>query len=257
MSHNKTITKLYGLIGYPLSHSFSQKYFRQKFVNESIDDADFLNFEMENISNLREFLQQYPLLKGFAVTIPHKQNVMPLLDEIDKDALQIGAVNTVTCRWTDSGLYLKGFNTDYYGFQKTLEPFLQGNEKNALIFGNGGASKAVQFAIGQLGINFIVVDIIGSNHKNIIHYNELTDKMVNSSEIIINTTPLGTWPNVDQCIDIPFQSIQKGTIAYDLVYNPEKTKFLSLCEMNGAIIVNGFDMLRLQAEKAWTYYNNH
>jgi shikimate dehydrogenase len=256
MQQYKNIKRLYGLIGYPLSHSFSQKYFRQKFIDESIDDADFLNFEMEDISNLREFLKQYPLLKGFAVTIPHKERIIALLDEIDKDALEMGAVNTVTCNWKGADLYLKGYNTDFYGFQKTLEPFLKGHEKQAIIFGNGGASKAVQFAISRLGISYIIVDIIGSDHKNIILYSELDEQIIKSADIIINTTPLGTWPKIDNCVDIPYYSLKKGTIAYDLVYNPEKTKFLTLCENNGAIIVNGMNMLKLQAEKAWLYYNN-
>jgi len=251
----KKIEKLYGLIGFPLSHSFSQKYFRQKFKNESITDSDFLNFEMADISNLREFLLQYPNLKGFAITIPHKQNIIPLLDEIDQDAKAMGAVNTVTCDWSESGLYLKGYNTDYYGFQKTLEPFLKGNEKKAIIFGNGGASKAIQYALHLLNIDFTLVDILPQDGEKILNYNQLTRGMINTADILINTTPLGTFPNIDACINIPYDAIKKDTIAYDLVYNPEKTKFLGLCEMNGAIIVNGMDMLRLQAEKAWLHYN--
>jgi shikimate dehydrogenase len=256
MQQTSDITNLYGLIGYPLSHSFSQKYFRQKFINESIKNADFLNFEMEDIRDIRTFLLQYPSLKGFAVTIPHKERIMSFLDEIDDDAKAIGAVNTVTCRWSGTTLYIKGYNTDYLGFQTSLLPFLKGHETNALILGNGGASKAVQYALSKLGISYIIVDIIGSNHKNIIYYNELNENMVKAADIIVNTTPLGTWPNINNCADIPYQYIKRDTIAYDLVYNPEKTKFLGLCENNGAIIVNGIEMLKEQAEKAWQLYNN-
>jgi shikimate dehydrogenase len=250
------IKNLYGLVGYPLSHSFSQKYFRQKFIDESIKDSDFLNFEIEDISNIREFVKQYPNLKGFAVTIPHKEKIMPLLDEIDQDAIAIGAVNTITCRIKDNKLYLKGFNTDYIGFQQSLKPYLKGNEKQAVIFGNGGASKAVQYALAKLNIAYIIVDIIGSNHKNIILYSELDENIIKSADILINTTPLGTYPKIDECIDIPYNSIKNGTIAYDLVYNPEKTKFLNLCQNNGSIIVNGLNMLKMQAEKAWLLYND-
>lgn len=248
------INKLYGLIGYPLSHSFSQKYFREKFRTENIYDADFLNFEMEDLSELRIFIKQHPLLRGFSVTIPHKERIIPFLDEIDFHAQEIGAVNAVVCSQKGNSLHLKGYNTDYYGFTNSLKPFLIGTERLCMILGNGGASKAVQYATKMLGLQSIVVSRNTVSGIPMINYGELTKDLMETVDVLVNTTPLGTWPNVDTCPDIPFHYIRNRIVAFDLVYNPERTKFLVNCENYGAIIVNGKGMLEMQADKAWEYY---
>lgn len=248
--------KLYGLVGYPLKHSFSQKYFRQKFLDESIEGVDFLNFELEDIGFLRQLISNYPQLRGFSVTIPHKESIIPFLDEIDKIAHKIGAVNAVTCHKKNNSFHLKGYNTDYYGFKETLQPFLQGNEKFAIVLGNGGASKAVQYALTKLNIDSIIVSRSKPDNKKIIKYDELNKSIIQSAQIIVNTTPIGMWPNLNNYPEIPYQFIQKNTIVYDLIYNPDKTQFLIKSEKFGAKIVNGLTMLQVQADKAWDLYND-
>ena len=249
------VQKLYGLIGYPLSHSFSQKYFRDKFKMENIEGVDFLNFQIENINQLDQVLFENPLLQGFTVTIPHKEKIINLLDEVDNHALQIGAVNAVRCFKTQGGNFLKGYNTDYYGFLNALKPFLTGNEKTALVLGNGGAAKAVIYALNNINIKTIVVSRRIIDKPNFIQYHEINEQLLNETDLIINTTPLGMWPNIDNCPSLPYSSIKKNTIAFDLVYNPARTKFMDCAEENGAIVSNGMIMLELQAEKAWEIFN--
>jgi len=253
-SQNK-VQKLYGLIGYPLSHSFSQKYFRNKFKMENIEGVNFLNFQIENINQLDQVLIDNPLLQGFSVTIPHKEKIINLLDEVDNHARQIGAVNAVRCFKTIKGNYLKGYNTDYYGFLNALKPFLNGNEKTALVLGNGGAAKAVLYTLNHINIKTIVVSRKNIDKSSTIQYHQIDEQLLSETDIIVNTTPLGMWPNIDNCPPIPYSYIKKNTIAFDLVYNPEKTKFMECAEENGAIVTNGMVMLELQAEKAWEIFN--
>ncbi len=253
-SHNN-INKLYGLIGYPLSHSFSQKYFRDKFKKEGFSNVDFLNFEIENINDLHQVLIDNPLLHGFTVTIPYKEKIIPFLDEIDSDAFQIGAVNTVKCIKSENKNYLKGYNTDHYGFIQALKPFLTGNEKKALILGNGGAAKAVIFALNKKNIRTIIASRKITDKSEIIQYNDIDEQFLSDTDLIINATPIGMWPNVDRCPLIPYSLINKNTIVFDLVYNPEKTLFMDQAEKYGAKVLNGLSMLELQAEKAWEIFN--
>ena len=256
MEIQNKITKLYGLIGYPLSHSFSQKYFREKFQKEGIENADYLNFQIENITEVKDVLNDNPLLHGFNVTIPHKEKIIPFLNEIDHDAAEIKAVNTVKCIKTEKGIYLKGYNTDLYGFKQSLKPLLTGEEKNALILGDGGAAKAVIYALKQLNITVYTASIVNYAPPFVMKYDEINEDFLKQIDIIVNATPLGTWPNIDKCPSIPYSFIKKNAIAFDLVYNPDKTMFMTQAEKNGAKVINGLKMLKLQAEKSWEIFNS-
>lgn len=238
-----------GLIGKNISYSFSVGYFKDKFEKEDLKEYTYQNFDLQNITEITSVLKQNPNLKGLNVTIPYKESVLPFLDKIDKKALKIGAVNCI--KFTKDNK-LKGYNVDWIGFYKTLEPFVK-NHKKALVFGNGGASKAVVFALKKLKIK---CKIVSRNPKdNNITYEDLNKKIVFKHTILINTTPLGTFPNINECIDIPFQYVTKEHIAYDLIYNPEKTQFLTNCEQNGAKIINGYNMLVEQAEASFTIWS--
>lgn len=247
--------KLFGLLGYPLSHSFSKKYFKDKFEREKIENVDYQNFEINNIALLNQLLENNTNLKGFNVTIPYKESIIPFLDELDDNASQIGAVNVVKCTRVKNSFYLKGFNTDYYGFKASLLNYMTGEEKTALVLGNGGAAKAVIHTLKSLKIKYQVVSRKAAVHNGFIDYSAVDDNLIAATHIIVNTTPLGMWPNTDNRPDIPYQAITKDTIAFDLIYNPEVTKFLELAAESGAIVVNGLEMLKLQAEKAWEIFN--
>lgn len=241
--------KDFGLIGKNISYSFSVGYFKDKFEKEDLKEYTYQNFDLQNITEITSVLKQNPNLKGLNVTIPYKESVLPFLDKIDKKALKIGAVNCI--KFTKDNK-LKGYNVDWIGFYKTLEPFVK-NHKKALVFGNGGASKAVVFALKKLKIK---CKIVSRNPKdNNITYEDLNKKIVSKHTILINTTPLGTFPNINECIDIPFQYVTKEHLAYDLIYNPEKTQFLKNCEQNGAKIINGYNMLVEQAEASFTIWS--
>ncbi len=247
--------KLYGLIGYPLSHSFSKKYFTEKFKNEGIKNAEYRNFEISSIDSLPDLIKSNPDLLGFSVTIPHKESIIPFLDNLDVTAKEIGAVNAVKISRTFAGVALIGYNTDCYGFTKSLQKFLKGNESSALIFGSGGASKAVQYALNTLNINYKIVSRNPEqNINNMISYADVSADMISQIDILVDTTPVGMWPKINQALDIPYQHIKTGCIAYDLTYNPEKTLFLQKAEKYGAIVCNGLKMLELQAERAWSIF---
>jgi shikimate dehydrogenase len=251
-----TTKKVYALIGYPLSHSFSKKYFTRKFEIESIPNSEYINLEIQDISLLREILVSNTAIQGFSVTIPYKEKIIPYLDRIDRHAQEIGAVNCVSCSRSASGLYLTGYNTDSYGFSESLKCFLTGNERKAMVLGTGGASKAVRFVLKNLGFEIITISRKKSAEINSFSYEEIDEKMVQNQNLIVNATPLGTWPEIERYPKIPYHFIKPGTIAYDLVYNPEKTKFMELAENKGATVVNGLRMLELQAEKAWLHFNS-
>ena len=238
----------FGLLGKNISYSFSQEYFTQKFKNLGLTDHSYENFDIQNIGELKNVLAQ-DNLKGLNVTIPYKQDIIPYLDELDAKAEKIGAVNTI--QFTKNGL--KGFNTDAYGFQKSLEPFLKPHHNNALILGTGGASKAVRFVLDELGIPNTYVS--RSKKEGQYTYGELDKDIIKKNTLIINCTPLGTYPNVEDKPQIPYQHIGGSHLLYDLIYNPEKTTFLTLGEANGATICNGLKMLEQQAEKAWEIWN--
>ncbi|RIV69821.1 shikimate dehydrogenase family protein [Flagellimonas aequoris] len=241
-------TNRFGLLGRNISYSFSQGYFTQKFKDLGLNGYSYENFDIQRIEELESVLSQSHI-KGLNVTIPYKEEVIPFLDELDAKAGKIGAVNTI--KITEKGL--KGFNTDAYGFQKSLEPFLKSHHTKALILGTGGASKAVRFVLDELGIANTYV----SRHKKAsqFSYDELDREVIEGHTLIINCTPLGTYPNIAEKPNIPYQFLNKDHLLYDLIYNPEKTTFLALGEASGASICNGLQMLKLQAEKAWEIWN--
>ncbi len=242
--------KIYGLIGKNISYSFSKNYFNQKFKEENIL-AEYKNFDMEDIEDLPDVLSHHiDVLKGLNVTIPYKEKIFKYLDEIDLTANKIGAVNTI--KIIDK-YYLKGFNTDVFGFEKSLTPLLKKQHTKALILGTGGASKAVKFVLKKINIAYTEV----SRNPNAIQlsYSELTNQIIKNHKLIINTTPLGTYPKVELFPDIPYQAISNEHLLYDLIYNPNETSFLSKGKKQGATIKNGLEMLQLQAEKAWEIWN--
>lgn len=240
--------KLFGLIGYPLSHSFSKRYFTQKFESEKID-AQYENYPLKAIEEFPALIKNYNL-SGINVTIPYKQDVIPYLDSMSEEAKKIGAVNTIQIR--DGKL--KGNNTDCYGFEQSLLPFLKPSHKHALVLGTGGASKAVVFVLDKLGIEWKYVS--RTKFSNVLTYKEINAEIVKSHPLIINTTPLGMYPNVEECPEIDYDAIGENHLLYDLVYNPEETLFLQKGKSKGATIKNGLEMLHLQAEKAWEIWNS-
>ncbi|SFA69525.1 shikimate dehydrogenase [Flavobacterium swingsii] len=243
--------KKLGLLGKNISYSFSQNYFTTKFKKEGIADAfSYQNFDIQNIDEFTEILQNNPNLIGLNVTIPYKETIISFLDELSENAKEIGAVNTI--RISPNGK-LFGDNTDFFGFNKSLESLLKTHHKKALILGTGGAAKAVAFGLKKLNIESVFV----SRHEkeNTITYDQINAKTFDDYQIIINCTPLGTSPKTELFPDIPYQYFTSKHIAFDLIYNPEKTEFLKKAESHGAIIKNGYDMLVFQAEKAWEIWN--
>jgi len=243
----------YGLIGFPLSHSFSQKYFTEKFQREGIQDSVYQNFSISAISLLPDLLELTTDLCGLNVTIPYKEQVIPFLNEIDPVAQEIGAVNTIKIRLINKDKRLYGYNTDAFGFENSIKPFLKPNHTKALILGTGGASKAVAFVFKKLQIDFLYVSRTPVNQKS-ISYSDLTETVLHDFKIIVNTTPLGTYPDIHTFPPLNYQHLTQEHLLYDLVYNPAKTEFLSKGKIFGATIVNGLAMLHLQAEKSWEIY---
>lgn len=244
---------IYGLIGFPLTHSFSRNFFNEKFATEGID-AEYLNFEIDDINRLMEVISQYFDLCGLNVTIPYKEQVIQYLDEIDDDAKAIGAVNVVKIIKNGDDFTLKGFNSDVIGFCDSIKPLLSANHTKALVLGTGGAAKAVYYGLQKLGIGPHYVSRRKSAEA--YTYEELTEDIIQSHKVIVNATPLGMYPNVDQCPDIPYQFLTKDHICYDLTYNPAETLFMKKSAEAGAVTKNGHEMLILQAIKSYEIWNS-
>jgi shikimate dehydrogenase len=240
-----------GLLGKDISYSFSRTYFKKKFENENIKNTSYENFDIDNIDLFPSIIKNTKGLKGLNVTIPYKEQVIPFLDKVNKKAKAIGAVNTI--RITKTGK-LVGYNTDCYGFKKTLKPFIKSHHKKALILGTGGASKAIAYTLDEMGITYQYVSRKLSDGVG-FSYETLTEDDISDNQIIINATPLGTFPNIEDCPNIPYHAINEKHILFDLIYNPEETKFLKLGNKNRATTINGFFMLEFQAEKAWSIWN--
>lgn len=240
-----------GLLGKDISYSFSRTYFKKKFENENIKNTSYENFDIENIDLFPSIIKNTKGLKGLNVTIPYKEQVIPFLDKVNKKAKAIGAVNTI--RITKTGK-LVGYNTDCYGFKKTLKPFIKSHHKKALILGTGGASKAIAYTLDEMGITYQYVSRKLSDGVG-FSYETLTEDDISDNQIIINATPLGTFPNIEDCPNIPYHAINEKHILFDLIYNPEETKFLKLGNKNRATTINGLRMLEFQAEKAWSIWN--
>jgi shikimate dehydrogenase len=260
--------KHYGLIGFPLSHSFSKKYFSEKFEKGKIEDTKYDLFPLEHIKDLPTLLHKHPDLCGLNVTVPHKINVMKYLDWIEHDARTAGAVNCIRITAESPVLAafcgevgvkghdfrLEGFNTDIYGFETSIRPLLKNHHDEALVLGDGGAAKAVKCVLDNLGINFKCVT--RKPFPDHILFSDLKPHHIRQYKLIINTTPIGMSPNVDECPPIPYEAITDDHLLYDLIYNPEQTLFLKKGEEQGAATKNGYEMLVLQAEKAWEIWTS-
>ena len=240
---------LLGLIGFPLSHSFSQSYFQKKFEEDQILDHWYENFPIPEINHLPDLFSKHKNLIGINVTIPYKEQVIPYLDQLDETAHAIQAVNTI--KRVDGKLF--GFNTDVYGFRQSIIPLLKPHHQRALILGTGGASKAVKYVLNSLGIEYL--SISRNPIEDQIGYPDLNQTMIEFHSVIINTTPLGMVPKIDQFPDIPYQYISRHHLLYDLIYNPAETAFLKFGKSRGAQIKNGHEMLILQAERAWAIWH--
>jgi shikimate dehydrogenase len=239
-----------GLLGKNISYSFSKAYFKKKFENEKISNISYENFDIQDIALFPSIIKNTEGLKGMNVTIPYKEVVMPFLDKINKKAEAIGAVNTI--KVTKKGK-LVGYNTDCYGFKKTLTPHLKPHHQKALILGTGGASKAIAYTLKNLNIEYYYVSRKASKDVSYT-YETLSEDIIKDHQIIINCTPLGTFPNIEDCPKIPYNGVTKNHILYDLIYNPEETKFLKLGKQKQATIINGLKMLEFQAEKSWSIW---
>ena len=244
----------YGLIGYPLGHSFSRKFFTEKFAKEGID-AQYLNFEIPSIEEFPNIIKNNPTLKGLNVTIPYKQQVMQYLDDISEEAKAIGAVNVVKCQLStvNCQLHLTGYNSDVIGFVESIKPLLKPHHKKALILGTGGASKAIRYGLEKkLGMKTLFVS--RSARKGMITYEEVTAEVLKEYEVIVNCSPVGMYPHVDECPALPYEALNENNLLYDLVYNPLETLFMKKGAAQGATVKNGLEMLHLQAIASWDFW---
>ena len=273
----------YGLLGYPLGHSFSRAYFNNKFAIEGID-AEYLNFELQSVEELPQLLAEHPRLRGLNVTIPHKQAVIPLLDELSDEARAIGAVNVIRIERQESATakpYLKGFNSDVIGFVESIRPLLQPYHTRALVLGTGGASKAVCRGLEKLGIEWRYVSrkrqtatpapdgpitapsaspnnpitVPSGSPEGPLTYSDLTPSFIADYTVIVNCTPLGMFPRIDSSPELPYAALSKHHLLFDLVYNPGITQFMRQGRRFGATVKNGLEMLHLQADASWDFWN--
>ena len=242
----------YGLIGYPLGHSFSISYFNQKFKDEHID-AVYENFEIPSIDLLPEILDSNPNLKGLNVTIPFKQKVIPFLDNISPEARAIGAVNVIKVIHDGKKIKLKGYNSDVIGFTQSIEPMLERFHKKALILGTGGASKAIDYGLKSLGLETVFVSRY--ERPDTVQYQSITPDVVKEYNVIVNCTPLGMYPHTEECPLLPYEAMDSRTILYDLIYNPDETMFMKRGAEYGANVKNGLEMLLLQAFASWEFWH--
>ena len=243
----------YGLIGYPLGHSFSISYHNQRFADEGIN-AKYVNFEIPSIDDLPEILSSNPELKGLNVTIPYKEKIMEFLDYVSPEARAIGAVNVVKVIHLGKKILLKGYNSDVIGFTQSIEPMLEDCHKKALILGTGGASKAISYGLKSLGIETIFVSRY--ERPGTIQYEAITPDIIKEYKIIVNCTPVGMYPKTEECPKLPYEAMDEHTILYDLIYNPDETLFMKRGAQYGAQTKNGLEMLLLQAFASWEFWNS-
>jgi shikimate dehydrogenase len=245
---------MYGLIGYPLSHSFSKDFFTGKFAEEQIRNTEYNNFPLKEIAEFPELIRSHTDLKGLNVTIPYKEKIISFLDKLDPVATEIGAVNTISFHFEGKKRILTGYNTDAYGFRRSLEEILPAYPKitKALILGTGGASKAVAYSLKQMNIPF---EFVSSSSKSALDYENLTKEIIAKTGLIVNTTPLGTFPKTSECPPIPYEFVNETHILFDLVYNPSLTLFLKKGQEQGSVVCNGLKMLEYQAIKSWEIWN--
>ena len=240
----------FGLIGKSLSHSFSRSYFEKKFIENELNDHFYKNFELETIEQFSNVLKTQNL-KGLNVTNPYKESIIPFLDELSIEAKEIGAVNCINIV---NGKTI-GYNTDAYGFGQSIKPFLDTTHGRALILGTGGASKAVAYALKKIGVEVFFATSSNKKNTNTFFYDEINEGMMSAFKLIINTTPLGLYPNINEAPALPYHLFTDKHLAYDLIYNPEQTLFLKQAKEKGAVTINGLSMLHLQAQKSWEIWN--
>lgn len=245
----------YGLIGHPLTHSFSRPYFEDKFRQLNLQGFTYHHFDISDLVSLKSIILERRL-SGFNVTIPYKESVLPLLSDLQGAARDIRAVNCVKVNWiNDAAFTLSGYNTDHYGFAQSIKPFLEPIHQKALVLGTGGASRAVAYALKQIGVEVYFVTSREKRSGNYFTYEELNEHILNACRLIINTTPLGMFPDIKLAPGIPYEFIGPDHLLYDLIYNPEETLFLEKGRQQGAVTMNGLNMLRLQADKSWEIWN--
>ncbi len=243
-----------GLIGRSISHSFSKMYFDEKFSKEYKTGFTYQNFDIENLDFLLDIIKDNRL-SGLNITKPYKETIIPFLNELDETAKLINAVNCIKVLWNNESPYLIGYNTDYYGFAQSIKPFLEPVHQKALILGTGGASKAVSHALKQIGVDVYFATTGHKKGNNYFTYNELNEHVLNACKLVVNCTPLGLHPHTGACPDIPYQFIGTDHLLYDLIYNPAQTLFLEKGKGRGATVMNGLNMLKLQADKGWEIWN--
>lgn len=242
----------YGIIGYPLGHSFSPGFFNEKFRNEGID-AVYERYELSQIDLLPEIIASNPELCGLNVTIPYKQQIMQYLDELSEEAREIGAVNVVKVTHNGKNVHLKGFNSDVIGFSRSIEPLLEKHHKKALILGTGGAAQAIDYGLKQLGLETIKVSRY--ERPDTIQYDKITPDVIKEYEVIINCMPIGMYPNTEECPNLPYEAMDSQHLLYDLIYNPDTTLFMKKGMERGAVVKNGLEMLLLQAYASWEFWH--
>lgn len=246
--------KLYGLIGYPLAHSYSKRYFTEKFRNENITDCEYRLFPMENLNSFHHLIHDYPELSGINVTLPYKKEIMNLVDFIDPKAREIGSVNAIRIVRRNDNVILEGFNTDARGFERAFFPLATSFGKNALILGSGGSSSAIKYVLRQHSWKFLIVS--RSKEKGHLIYEELNENILNHYKVIINTTPLGMFPDIHSHPELPYELLNPSFFLFDLIYNPPETMFLRKGREQGAYTENGLKMLHYQAEEAWSIWHS-
>ncbi|MGB4205271.1 MAG: shikimate dehydrogenase [Bacteroidales bacterium] len=247
--------RLFGLIGYPLGHSWSKSYFDKKFLAEKIHDAEYQLFPVKDLSLLKTLPEIYPSLQGLNVTIPYKISILPYLDFIDPVAGQVNAVNVVKIIRAGSRTSLHGFNSDVVGFERSIKPLLKSHHRSALILGTGGASRAAAWVFTKLGISYVYVSRDSSEQLQ-IGYDELDNEIMEKHTIIVNATPLGMAPDIHSKPQLPYHLISDRHLMFDMVYNPTETAFLESGRKRGATIKNGLEMLHIQAEESWLIWND-
>ncbi len=241
----------YGLIGYPLVHSFSIGYFTEKFESEHID-ATYTNFEIPSIDDFLEVVETNPELKGLNVTIPYKEKVISYLDSLSPEARAIGAVNVIKVEHKGNDIVLKGYNSDVIGFTQSIEPLLKPYHKKSLILGTGGASKAIDFGLKALGLE--TVKVSRYERPGCITYEQITAEVIKEYNVVVNCTPCGMYPHADECPKLPYEAMDHHTLLYDLIYNPDETLFMKRGAAHGAVTKNGLEMLLLQAFASWEFW---
>lgn len=245
----------FGLIGYPLGHSFSKKYFNEKFLRDHITDCSYDNYPLEDIDQLTNLISGDPDLCGLNVTIPYKTEIFKFLDSVDPEALDIGAVNVLKIKRPDGKTKVSGYNSDIAGIRDSLFPYIKDNLRNAIVMGTGGSSRAVCYVLRKSGIS--IIQVSREKKPGVCLYSDVTDELINNAELIINTTPLGMFPKIEDKPDIDYSKLSRKHILFDLVYNPEITSFLKTGLEKGCTIIKGLKMLHSQAERSWEIWNDN